>query len=99
MRQQIEEMMCPYLDFIKSQYPHLRYWRVGALPAEPNTKSQYEKCVDQLHSDYSEEVMKQDPQNCPMSMIMALDEDFKFYTRTKTMRMRMAMLTMMIFVL
>jgi len=44
MRQQIEEMMHPYLDFIKSQYPHLRYWRVGALWTEPNAKSQYEKC-------------------------------------------------------
>ncbi len=83
VKQQIEEMMCPYLDFIKSQYPHLRYWRVGALWAEPNAKSQCEKCGDQLLSDYSEEMMKQDPQNCPMSMIMALDEDFEFSYKDK----------------
>ncbi len=99
VRQQVEEMMRPYLDFIKSQYLHLRYWRVGALRTELNTKSHYEKCGDQLHSDYLEEVMKRDPQNHPMSMIMALDEDFKFYTRTKPKMMRMTMLTRMIFVL
>ncbi len=93
VRQQIEEMMHPYLDIIKSQYPHLRYWRVGALWTEPNTKSQYEKCGDQLHSDYSEEVVKRDHQNCHMSMIMSLDEDFKL-----PMTMRMTMLMRMIFV-
>jgi hypothetical protein len=83
VRQQIEEMMRPYLDFIKSQYPHLRYWRVRALWTELNTKSQYEECGDQLHSDYSKEVMKQDPQNCLMSMILALDEDFEFLYKDK----------------
>ncbi len=82
-RQQIEIMMQPYLDFNKSQYPHLRYWRVGALRTELNTKSQYDKCGDQLHSDYSEEVMKQDPQRRPMLMIMALVEDFKFLYKDK----------------
>jgi hypothetical protein len=66
--QQIEEMMCPYLEFIKSQCPHLRYWRVGELWTERKTKSQYEKCKDQVHSDYLEEVMKQDPPNHPMLM-------------------------------
>jgi hypothetical protein len=50
---------------------------------EPNTKIQHEKCGDQLHSDYSEEVMKQDPPNCPMLMIMALDEDFEFLFEDK----------------
>jgi hypothetical protein len=82
--QQIEEMMHPYLDFIKSQYRHLRYWKVGALRTEPNTKSQYEKCGDQLlHSDYLEEVMKRDPQNCLMLVIMALNEDFEFLYEDK----------------
>jgi hypothetical protein len=83
VRQQIEEMMHPYLDFIKSQYPHLRYWRVRALLMEPNANSQYEKFGDQLHSDYSEEVTKQDPPKHPMLMIMALDEDFEFLCKDK----------------
>ncbi len=50
---------------------------------EPNAKSQYEKCGDQLHSDYSGEVIKQDPQKHPMSMIMALNEDFEFLYEEK----------------
>ena len=58
VRQQIEAMMKPYLDFITNQNPHLRYWRVGALRTQPATPSQYKKCGDQLHSDYMETVMK-----------------------------------------
>jgi hypothetical protein len=83
VRQQIEAMMKPYLDFITNQNPHLRYWRVGALRTQPDTPSQYEKCGDQLHSDYMETVMKQDPAKRPMSMIMALDEPFNFLYEDK----------------
>ena len=83
-RQQIEAMMHPYLDFIKNQYPCLRYWRVGALQTKPNTQSQYKKWGNQLHSDYSETALRREPGEHPMSMIMTLDETFDFYMRTKT---------------
>jgi hypothetical protein len=74
VKQQIEAMMRPYLEFIKYQYPCLKYWRVGALQTKPNTPSQYEKLQNQLHSDYSEAALEREPGERPMSMIMALDE-------------------------
>jgi hypothetical protein len=74
VKQQIEAMMRPYLEFIKYQYPCLKYWRVGALQTKPNTPSQYEKLQNQLHSDYSESALEREPGERPMSMIMALDE-------------------------
>jgi hypothetical protein len=73
VKQRIENMMRPYLEFIKNQYPCLRYWRVGALQTKPNTPSQYEKLQNQLHSDYSETALQREPGERPMSMIMALD--------------------------
>ncbi len=98
VRLQIEEMMKPYLDIIKFQNLHLRYCRVGALRTQPKTQSQYKKSGDQLHADYPETVKIRDPGECPMSIIMALDEPFKFYMRTKTMMLMMTMLMRMIFV-
>jgi hypothetical protein len=89
VRQQIEAMMRLYLDFIKNQYPCLRYWRVEALQTKPNTQSQYKKWGNQLHSDYSETALQREPGERPMSMIMALDESSIFYTRTKTSTMMM----------
>ena len=83
VRQQIEAMMHPYLDFIKNQYPCLRYWRVGALQTKPNTQSQYKKSGNQLHSDYSETALRREPGERPMSMIMALDESFNFLYEDK----------------
>jgi hypothetical protein len=83
VRQQIEAMMHPYLDFIKSQYPCLRYWRVGALQTKPNTQSQYKKWGNQLHSDYSVTALGREPGERPMSMIMALDESFDFLYEDK----------------
>ncbi len=98
VRLQIEEMMKPYLNMITFQNPHLRYCRVGTLWTQPNTPSQYKKSGDQLHADYPETVKVRDPGERPMSIIMALDEPFKFYMRTKTMTTMMTMLTRMIFV-
>jgi hypothetical protein len=83
VRQQIEAMMHLYLDFIKNQYPCLRYWRVGALQTKPNTQSQYKKSGNQLHSDYSETALRREPGERPMSMIMALDESFNFLYENK----------------
>ena len=83
VKQQIEAMMYPFLEFIKNQYPCLRYWRVGALQTKPNTESQYKKCGNQLHSDYSEIALQREPGERPMSMIMALDESFEFLYEDK----------------
>ena len=82
VKQQIEAMMRPYLDFVKNQYPCMRYWRVGALETKPLTPSQYEKMKNQLHSDYSETALKREAGERPMSMIMALD-DFNFLYEDK----------------
>lgn len=82
VQQQIEAMMCPYLDFVKNQYPCMRYWRVGALQTKPHTLSQYEKMKKQLHSDYSDTALQRKPGERPMSMIMALD-DFNFLQEDK----------------
>jgi hypothetical protein len=83
VRQQIEAMIKPYLDFITNQISHLRYWRVGALWTQPDTPNQYEKCGDQLHLEYTGTVMKRDPEKHPMSMIMTLDEPFNFLYEDK----------------
>ena len=83
VRLQIEEMMKPYLDMIKFQNLHLRYCRVGALRTQPKTQSQYKKSGDQLHADYPETVKIRDPGERPMSIIMALDEPFKFLYEDK----------------
>jgi hypothetical protein len=83
VRRQIEEMMKPYLDMITYQNPHLRYCRVGALRTQLNTPSQYKKSGDQLHADYPETVKIRDPEKHPMSIIMALDEPFKFLYEDK----------------
>jgi hypothetical protein len=93
---QIEEMMKPYLDMVKYQNPHLRFCRVGALRTQPKTESQYKKSGNQLHADYPETVKMRDSGECPMSIIMALDEPFKFYMRTKTTMTPMTMLLRMI---
>ena len=74
MKQQIKAIMRPYLEFIKNQYPCMRYWRVGALQTKPHTESQYAKKEHQLHSDYSESALQREPGEHPMSMIMALDD-------------------------
>ena len=78
MKRQIEEMMRPYLDMVMYQNPHLRFCRVGALRTQPNTESQYKKSGNQLHADYPETVKMRDPGERPVSIIMALDEPFKF---------------------
>jgi hypothetical protein len=83
VRLQIEKMMKPYLDMIKFQNLHLRYCMVGALWTQPKTQSQYKKSGDQLHADYPETVRKRDPGERPMSIIMALDEPFKFLYEDK----------------
>jgi hypothetical protein len=83
VRQQIEAMMHLYLDFIKNEYPCLRFWRVGALQTKPNTQSQYKKLGNQLHSDYSETALRREPGERPMLMIMALDESFDFLYEDK----------------
>jgi hypothetical protein len=83
VRLQIEEMMNPYLNMITFQNPHLRYCRVGALRTQPNTPSQYKKSGDQLHADSPETVKVRDLGERPMSIIMALDEPFKFLYEDK----------------
>ena len=83
VRRQIEEMMKPYLDMVKFQNPHLRFCRVGALRTQPKTQSQYKKSGNQLHADYPETVKMRDPGERPMSIIMALDEPFKFLYEDK----------------
>jgi hypothetical protein len=83
VRRQIEEMMKPYLDMMTYRNPHLRYCRVGALWSQPNTSSQYKKSSDQLYANYPETVKVRDPEMHPMSIIMALDEPFKFLYEDK----------------
>jgi hypothetical protein len=83
VRLQIEEMMKPYLNMIIFQNPHLRYCRVGTLQTQPNTPSQCKKSGDQLHADCPETVKVQDSGEHPMSIIMALDEPFKFLYEDK----------------
>jgi hypothetical protein len=80
---QIEEMMKPYLDMVKYQNPHLRFCRVGALRTQPESDSQYKKSGNQLHADYPETVKMRYPDERPVSIIMALDEPFKFLYEDK----------------
>ena len=80
---QIEEMMKPYLDMVKYQNPHLRFCRVGALRTQPKSDSQYKKSGNQLHADYPETVKMRYPDERPVSIIMALDEPFKFLYEDK----------------
>ena len=78
LKRQIEAVMAPYFRFIKSIYPAMSSWKVGALRTKSGAASQYEKQGDQLHRDYSEMVLDHPPRERPMSMIMALD-GFSFY--------------------
>ncbi len=77
MRCKVENMMKPFLDYVTKQNPYLTHWKVGALRTAPQAKSQYEKCNNQLHADYTEGVMNRPWYQRPMSMIMALDK-FEF---------------------
>ncbi len=61
----------------------MRFWKVGALHTAPNAKSQYEKCGNILHSDYTEKVLKQPIDEQPWSMIVALD-DFEFFCKLES---------------
>jgi hypothetical protein len=82
VKRQIEEMMKPYLDMNKYQNQHLRFCRVGALWTQPKAKSQC-KSGDQLHADYPETVKIRYPGERPVSIIIALDEPFKFLYEDK----------------
>jgi hypothetical protein len=68
----------PFLHYIKSIYPKMRHWRVGAWRTKEFTPSQYELWGDKLHLDYSDAVLNRPLQEHPMSIITAIDR-FDFY--------------------
>jgi len=70
---QIEATLKPFLDYIRSIYPEMRHWKVGALRTKANTPSQYEMSKNTFHTDYSDSVLDRPPKERPMSIIMALD--------------------------
>ena len=73
LKRQIEDVMTPYFRYIKTIYPAMTAWKVGALRTKAGASSQYEKQDSTLHRDYSETVLDHPPQERPMSIIMALD--------------------------
>jgi hypothetical protein len=83
LRVRVETVMKPFLEYLAKQYPLLRFRKVGALRTAPNAMSQYEKCGNKLHSDYTEKVLKQPVEERPWSMIMALD-DFEFFCKLES---------------
>jgi hypothetical protein len=73
LKRQIEDVMTPYFRYIKTIYPAMTAWKVGALRTKAGASSQYEKQDSTLHIDYSETVLDYPPRERPMSIIMALD--------------------------
>ncbi len=72
-KRQIEGVMTPYFQYIKTIYPAMTAWKVGALRTKAGAPAQYEKQKSKLHRDYSETVLDHPPRKWPMSTIMALD--------------------------
>jgi len=72
--------MTPYFRYIKTIYPGMTAWKVGALRTKAGASSQYKKQDSTLHRDYSETVLDHPPQERPMSIIMAL-ESFSFLVK------------------
>ncbi len=54
VKSQVELLLDPFLRYVKSIYPEMRYWKVGALKAKGQTPSQYQLWGNKLHTDYSE---------------------------------------------
>ena len=80
LKRQIEEVMTPYFWYIKTIYPAMSAWKVGALRTKAGAPSQYEKQKSKLHRDYSDMVLDHPPRERPMSIIMALDS-FSFLVK------------------
>lgn len=80
LKRQIEAVMTPYFNFVKTIYPEISAWRVGALRTTAGAPSQYERQADTLHRDYSEEVLSRPSRERPLSIIMALDR-FSFFVK------------------
>ena len=75
-KRQIEGVMTPYFQYIKTIYPVMTAWKVGALRTKAGAPAQYEKQKSKLHRDYSETVLDHPPRKWPMSTIMALTRQF-----------------------
>lgn len=80
VKNQIEATLKPFLMYIKSIYPEMRHWKVGALRTKGNTDSQYEMSMNTFHTDYTDDVLNRPPKERPMSIIMALDS-FSFLVK------------------
>jgi hypothetical protein len=80
LKRQIKDVMTPYFRYIKTIYPGMTAWKVGALRTKAGASSQYKKQDSTLHRDYSETVLDHPPQERPMSIIMAL-ESFSFLVK------------------
>jgi len=78
VKSQVELLLDPFLRYVKSIYPEMRYWKVGALKTKRQTPSQYQLWGNKLHTDYAEAVLSRPPRERPMSIIMAVDK-FSFY--------------------
>ena len=63
----------PYFRYIKTMYPAITAWKVGALRTKAGAPSQYEKQKSKLHRDYSKMVLDHPPRKRLLSIIMALD--------------------------
>ena len=57
--------------------PLLKYYKLAILRSDVGARSQYEGCNGKLHSDFYDYVNKRPPQECPVSLSVALDE-FEF---------------------
>lgn len=79
-KKQIEATLQPFLRYITSIYPEMRYYKVGALRTRANTTSQYEMSNNTFHTDYSDDILNRPPRERPMSIIMALDS-FSFLVK------------------
>jgi hypothetical protein len=80
LKRQIEAVMMPYFRYIKTIYPAITAWKVGALHTKAGAPSQYEKQKSKLHRDYFETVLDRPPRQWPLSIIMALDS-FSFLVK------------------
>ena len=68
-----------YFKIVNDRYPKLIYNKVTVLKSYPQAISQYEGCGNKLHTDYDESVNHKEPNERPLSMIVAIDPfQFKF---------------------
>jgi hypothetical protein len=70
----VKKCIDPYIKYVQKLYPCLTEIKLAVLRSKPGAKSQYEGCLNRLHSDFCKNVNKQSPQMRPLSLMVAVDE-------------------------